>query len=149
MKLQKNKSSKGDKETETETEADADADNADHIIFVNDNEQRSTFDASTYFKTPRQLLHQRHNRLRTSQLTKQKFNIDPKQATRLKKQTLLKYWQIQGRINKVENIKKYQHHLNMKRKLHSGDRYLVHRKRDPETGKVVKRKYKWPRIRKR
>eukprot|EP01083_Nonionella_stella_P038986 106017_1 len=121
----------------------------DHVIFVKDNKARREFNASSYFKTPRELLHQKHNRLRTSQLAAKQIKIDPKLATKLKKQTLLKYWQIQGRINKVQNIKKYQTHLNLKRKIHAGERYLVYKKRNADSGKVVKRRYKWPKQRKR
>ena len=121
----------------------------DHIIFVDNNEKRSKFNASSYFGTPKELLHQKANRLKTSQLTKKQIQVGPKLASRLKKQTLLKYWQIQGRINKVEAIKKYQHHLNLKRKINSGDKYLCYKKRDPDSGKIVKKRYKWPKERKK
>eukprot|EP00485_Elphidium_margaritaceum_P023500 CAMPEP_0202712124 /NCGR_PEP_ID=MMETSP1385-20130828/33416_1 /ASSEMBLY_ACC=CAM_ASM_000861 /TAXON_ID=933848 /ORGANISM="Elphidium margaritaceum" /LENGTH=293 /DNA_ID=CAMNT_0049372061 /DNA_START=40 /DNA_END=921 /DNA_ORIENTATION=- len=122
---------------------------ADHIIFVDGNEERCTFDASKYFKTPKQLLAHKHNRLKTSQLATGQIKMDPERATKLKKQTLLKYWQIQGRIHKLENIKKYQHHLNLKRKIKSGDKFLVYKKRDVNSGKIVKKRYKWIKQRKR
>merc|ERR1712228_110990 len=122
---------------------------SDHIIFVNDNKERLRFKGSTFFGTPKELLTQKHNRLRTTQLADKEIKIDPLLASKLKKQTLLKYWQIQGRINKVDRIKKYQHHLNMKRKIHSNERYLVYKKRNRDTGKVVKKRYKWPKERKK
>ena len=38
----------------------------DHIIFVDDNDKRSKFNASSYFGTPKELLHQKANRLKTA-----------------------------------------------------------------------------------
>merc|ERR1712013_220191 len=122
---------------------------SDHIIYVAKNSERTSFSPSKYFSTPKGLLHQKHNRLRTSQLANAKMRLDPLVASRLKKQTLLKYWQIQGRIEKVKEMKALQHSLNHKRKVHSGDRFLVHKKRHPDTGKVVKKRYKWVKERKR
>lgn len=132
------------------SEQDADRKRAGHVIFVDDHQKRAEFDASLYFETPKELMKQRHNRLRTEQIAKTQIRIDPQKATRLKKQALLKYWQIQGRIQKVENIKKYRHHLDQKRKVagHSQG-HLVYKKRDPDSGKIVKRRYKWPQKRKR
>jgi len=77
---------------------------SDHIIFVDSNKERLAFKGSTYFGTPRELLTQKHNRLRTEQLAQKQIKIDPLLASKLKKQTLLKYWQIQGRINKMDRI---------------------------------------------
>ena len=116
---------------------------------MDNDDKRKAFDASTYFGTPKQLIHQKSNRLKTSQLANGQIKIDLDEATKLKKQTLLKYWQIQGRIKRVEDIKKYKQDLNLKRKIHSGDRYLVYKKRNIYSGKIVKKRYKWPKERKR
>lgn len=123
---------------------------ADHVIFVEDNNRRESFDASLYFSTPRDLLRQKHNRLRTSQMAKRQIAIDVKRASLLKKQALLKYWQLQGRIQKVDNMKKYKRHLDLKRKVQgSHQAHLVYKQRNIDSGKVVKRRYKWPQKRKR
>eukprot|EP00484_Ammonia_sp_Unknown_P008937 CAMPEP_0197056364 /NCGR_PEP_ID=MMETSP1384-20130603/83419_1 /TAXON_ID=29189 /ORGANISM="Ammonia sp." /LENGTH=301 /DNA_ID=CAMNT_0042490317 /DNA_START=38 /DNA_END=940 /DNA_ORIENTATION=- len=116
---------------------------ADHVIFVDGNKERLQFNACGYFGTPKVLLNNKHNRLRTTQLTNKQIKISAVQAAKLKKQTLLKYWQLQGRMSKVENMKKYQQDLNTKRKIASGDRYLVYKKRNVYTGKVAQKRYKW------
>merc|ERR1712113_228169 len=58
---------------------------SDHIIFVSSNKERLLFKGSKYFETPKELLNQKHNRLKTTQLAQKQIKIVPVLASRLKK----------------------------------------------------------------
>ena len=123
--------------------------NSKHIIYVENDKQRRNFNASKYFETPKSLLQETHNRLKLSTLAENEINLSRNQARKLRKKSAVKYVQLQKKMHKVENMKKFLHNINMKRKIASGDPFLVYKKKDRNTGKVVKKRYKWIKERKR
>ncbi|ETO33789.1 hypothetical protein RFI_03314 [Reticulomyxa filosa] len=123
-----------------------------HKIFVSTEAERRNFDPAKYFNTSKDLVHHTSNRLTLKQLSEMnRLTQNNMQSIKnLKKQSMLNYWKAQLRIKKVDTLKKNLRALNLKRyRQNPKEQFLVYKKRDVNSGKVVRKNYKWIKERKR
>jgi len=123
-----------------------------HKIFVSNNNQRLNFDPSVYFNTSKEIVHNTSNRLTFDQLSNPSSLslLDKSSSSTLTRSSLLHYWKLHLRLSKLGHLQHSLQSLNFNNiRKYNREKFLVRKKRDVNSGLVVRKSFKCIKQRKR
>ncbi len=88
-----------------------------HQIFFDNEDDCANFEASEYFETEKQLLKNKTNRLRTSQLQKVRLTDNEEEIKKLNTEKKIRYKTLSEKINNVQNLNKISNALDYQKHL--------------------------------